>query len=453
MTVEFVDRRIGDNGKQVFGGNMSDSVSRRHFMGLTAAATAAVSLGGTTGAEELKPVRVGVVGTGGRGTSLLCTMLGIGGVEFPALCDIREANLRRAQQLVVDAGRPKPEGYSDSETHYEALMERDDLDAVIIATPWQWHTPMSVCGMKNGKYVGVEVPCATTLEECWQLVDTQEETGVPCMMLENWSFRRDNLAVLRMIREGLLGDMVHAQCAYAHDCVGHWVWNPDGTPRWPAEFLAKYNRDQYPTHGLGPVLSWLDINCGDAFDYATAVSTAQRGINAYFERKFGPDHPNAKRDFAQGDIVTTVIKTHKGKSIIVMYDLQLPRPYDNMWLVQGTLGIYSHERESVYLEGRSPKSHQWEPFGPYQDEFDHPWWKDIDAVGGHGGTDTLELKLFLDAVRNGAAPPLDIYDSVTMSCVVGVSDESIKQGGAPVKCPDFTRGKWKTRKPTFGIMA
>ena len=430
---------------------MAGQMGRRAFLGTTAAlaATAAVD-------AEAKPVRLGFIGTGGRGRSLLGNCLQIPGVHVPAICDIDLKAAELAQGMVTEAGQAAPEAYTRDELVYQELVARDDLDAAIIATPWNWHTPMAVDAMKAGKYVGVEVPAALTINECWALVNTSEATKVPCMMLENWSFRRDNLAVLNMIRQGLLGQIVHCHCAHSHDCIDHWFFDPQGNMRWGGEFLVKRNCDQYPTHSLGPVLSWLDINCGDAFDYATSTATASVGINAYFARTFGPDHPNAKRTYAQGDIVTTVVRTHQGKSIVINYDMQLPRPYDNRWTVQGTLGIYNEQRNAVCLTGRSPDSHQWEPFPPYQEEFDHAWWKAMSedaAQWGHGGTDGLELTLFLRAVREGTQTPIDVYDSVTMSSIVALSEQSIADGSRPVKCPDFTRGAWKTRKPTFAVVA
>jgi hypothetical protein len=271
------------------------------------------------------------------------------------------------------------------------------------------------------------------------------------MMLENWSFRSDNLAVLNMIRLGLLGEIMHCHCAHSHDCIGHFFFDSQtGKDRWPAKYLAKHNRDQYPSHQLGPVISWMDINCGDYFDYITATATDAVGINEYFASKFGPEHPNAKRKFAQGDIVTTVVRTKKGKSIVINYDMQLPRPYDNRWLVQGTRGLYNEQRNAVYIKDKSPKYHQWESFQPYQEKYRHTWTKSS-SLGGHGGTDMRELKLFVQAVKNRTQTPIDVYDSVIM-CVHGpLSEKSIAKGSVPVKVPDFTRGKWKTRKPYFAL--
>ena len=434
---------------------MSKKMGRREFMNtaaLGAGALGAMSMLPRTAAAQNKILRMGVIGTGNRGKSLTGTMLNIPGVSVPAVCDINAVNLAAGQDVVEKAGQKRPEPYTGDDYAYRKLLERDDLDAVIIATPWHWHTPMAVDAMKAGKATACEVPAAMTFEDCWRLVDTQESTGVKCMMLENWSFRQDNLAVLNMIRQGLFGEIMHCHCAHSHDCIDHWFFDTDGNIRWGGEYLIKYNRDQYPTHSMGPVLSWMDINCGDAFATCTSTATRSRGINAYFERKFGAEHPNAKREYKQGDIVSSVIRTHGGKTIVVNYDMQLPRPYDNRWMIQGTLGLYDEARSSVYIEGQSPKYHEWEPFPPYQEKYNHKWWKDMAAMSdGHGGTDYLELRQFLDAVRNGTPTPIDIYDSVTMCSVIPMSEKSIAAGSAPVECPDFTRGKWKARKPYFAL--
>ncbi len=445
---------------------MTCKTTRRQFLKTNAtglgAALGGMSLAGCAAEPKSVPkavsplavdkVRLGVIGLGRRGNDLLGELLKMkDDIEIPAVCDIHHERAQAAQEKVVKAGLAKPEIYSGGEYVWRKLMDRDDIDAVIIATYWEWHTPMAVYAMKAGKYVGVEVPAAYTVEECWQLVDTCEQTGVPCMMLENWSFRSDNLAVLNMIRKGLFGQIMHCHCAHSHDCIDHWFFDSEtGMDRWPAKYLAEHNRDQYPTHQLGPVISWMDINRGDYFDYVTSTAADSVGINEYFAAKFGPDHPNARRKFAQGDIVTTIVRTKKGKSIVINYDMQLPRPYDNRWLIQGTHGLYDEERNAVYIKGASPKYHEWEPFAPYHEKYRHTWTKEP-ALGGHDGTDMRELRLFVRAVKNGTQTPIDVYDSVIM-CVHGpLSEQSIAKGGAPVKVPDFTRGKWKTARPCFAL--
>jgi len=434
---------------------MSKRMTRRKFVELSAVTSLSVALSSNALSrptdQKRTTVRVGIIGTGNRGKSLLRTLLNIEGVEIPALCDINMAHLKEAEDILSGAGRDKPELYHKDEHTYRQMLTRDDLDAVIIATYWEWHTPMAVDAMKAGKYAGVEVPAAYTLDECWDLVNTHEETGVPCMMLENWSFRRDNLAVLNMIRQGLFGDIVHCHCAHSHDCIDHWFFDKDtGIDRWSAKYLVNHNRDQYPTHQQGPVISWMDIGCGDYYDYITSTASDSVAINDYFERRFGKDHPNFARTYAQGDVVTTVARTIKGKTLVINYDMQLPRPYDNRWMIQGTRGLYNEQREALYILDKSPEYHKWEPFAPYQETYEHKWWQQ-EIKGGHGGTDWVELYHFVEAVRNKTQTPIDVYDSVIMSVIGPLSEQSIAMNSVPVKVPDFTRGKWQTRKPKFAV--
>ncbi|HJN10795.1 MAG TPA: Gfo/Idh/MocA family oxidoreductase [Pirellulaceae bacterium] len=437
---------------------MNDRINRRQFSKAAAVVATAVPMVHAAGAraetEKDKPVRIGFVGVGGRGTGMMHYSLGIKGVQVPAVCDVHVGRADSAASAVERAGQKRPEIYTKGETDYERMMDRDDLDAVFIATPWEWHTPMAVCAMKKNKYAGVEVPCAITLDECWQLVKTSEETGVPCMMMENWSFRRDNLAVLNMIRKGLFGEIVHCHCAHSHNCVSWYLGKG-----WPKEHLLERCADQYPTHSLGPVLSWMDINCGDRFDTVVSMASGQWGITDQLARKYGRDHALTKSAWKQGDVVSTMVKTVKGKTIVINMDMQLPRPYDNRWLIQGTRGLYNEQRDAVYLAGNG-KGHnpeQWAPFGPYQTEHEHQWHRGKDSPGGkygragHGGVDPLELELFVEAVRSQAQTPIDVYDSVVMSVIFPLSEMSISKGSQPVKCPDFTSGKWETTKPKFAV--
>jgi len=448
---------------------MDEKINRRKFLKMGSATT--LSAGAMTTAfnfgvaEETKPLRLGMIGVGSRGTNHVQTLLAMG-VQIPAVCDINQEHLERAQSLVEKAGQKRPEGYGRDTEDYQRLVYRDDLDAVLIATYWEYHAPMAVCAMKSGKYAAVEVPVALTVEECWDLVNTYEETGVPCMMLENWSFRRDNLAVLNMIRAGLLGEIVHCHCAHSHNCIDHWFFDADGNMRWGGEYLVKHNASQYTTHALGPVFGWMNIGYGDYYDKVVSFANRSLGINHYFATKFGASHPNAKRKYAQGDIVSTLVKTKMGNTIVINYDMQLPRPYDNRWEIQGTEGLYNEQRQAVYLNGRSPKYEEWEPFNPYQDQYDHAWWKAVQQKAnslpggkndagaqlllGHGGTDYQELSQFLKAVRNKTQTPVDIYDSVVLSVINPLSEKSITEEGT-VDCPDFTRGKWQTKKPAFAM--
>jgi predicted dehydrogenase len=440
-------------------------ISRRNFVKTSAAGAVALGLLSNHAASKndifsfvktkndtKSTVRMAIVGTGGRGTGLLQELLKNDSVEIVALCDIIREKAENAATICKERRGQVPKIWAGDEKVWQQMLADARPDAVIIATYWEYHTPIAVHAMELGIYPGIEVPAALSVKECWQLVDTSEKTGVPCMMLENWSFRRDNLAILNMIRRGLFGEIVHSHCAHSHDCIDHWFFDrTTGNDRWAAKYLLNFNRDQYPTHSVGPVLSWLDINCGDRFTEIYSSATASKGINAYFRRRFGENHPNANRVYKQGDIVTSTLKTALGKTLVINYDMQLPRPYSNRWLVEGTLGVYDEEHEGIYLTGHSPEYHQWEKWTPYEDRYLHRWWQpDGKEKGGHGGVDYIELREFVNAVANKSQTPLDVYDSAVMSAIVELSGQSIAKN-RPVKFPDFTRGKWKTRKPSFGV--
>jgi predicted dehydrogenase len=350
----------------------------------------------------------------------------------------------------VQAGRKKPAIYVKDALTYKQMLSKEKLDAVIIATYWDSHAPIAIEAMNNGTYPGIEVPAALTVENTWKLVETSEKTGIPCMMLENWSFRQDNLAALNMKRMNMFGDIVHCHCAHSHDCIDHWFFDSKtGDKKWPAEYLLKYNRDQYPTHAVGPIISWMDINRGDIFTEIYSTVTASKGINAYFKREFGENHPNGKIKWKQGDIVTSLLKTKSGKTLVINYDMQLPRPYSNRWMLEGTKGVYDEEKASISLV-TSPKYHEWEPWKPYEEKYNHKWWNADYSAQSHGGTDYVMLSQFIDAVKKKGPTPLDVYDSAVMTAIVELSGISIEKN-APVPFPDFTKGKWETNKPYFGL--
>ena len=212
----------------------------------------------------------------------------------------------------------------------------------------------------------------------------------------------------------------------------------------------KYNRSQYPTHAVGPVISWMDINRGDIFNEIYTVTSAPIGINEYFRKKFGEDHPNVKAKYRQGDIVTSLLTTRMGKTLVINNDLQLPRPYSNRWMLQGTRGVYDEEKNAIYLADHSPEYQKWEPWQPYEEKYNHRWWQTEFPSSAIRGADFIMLNRFIDAVRIKGPVPLDIYDSAVMSAIVELSGISAEKK-MPVPFPDFTRGKWKTNKPYFAI--
>jgi predicted dehydrogenase len=442
------------------------SFPRRDFIKTGAGAAIGASLWPgalMAGAAEAQrdTVRLGFVGVGGRGTWLMRLALQRDDCEVKAVCDVKPERVERAQNMVNEAQGRRPRGFSDGEEDFLNLVERDDLDAVIIATPWLWHTPAAVAAMKSGKWAGVEVPAAVTVQECWDLVNTSEETGMPCMIMENVCFRRDVMAVLNMVRQGMFGELLHCHCGYQHDLRGV-KFNPgaefgpgaNGEAEWRTEHAIRRNGDIYPTHGVGPVAKMLNINSGNRFATLTSTATKTRGLHNYIVDVGGEDHPNADIEFKLGDIVTTVIKCANGETVVVSHDTNLPRPYSLMFRVQGTKGLWMNDGRTIYIEGVSPEAHSWEDFGPYGETYDHPLWKryaDQATGSGHGGMDFFVVNAFVEALKRGVEPPIDVYDAAAWSVISPLSEQSIATGSAPVRFPDFTRGKWVTRRKIFGL--
>ena len=422
------------------------ALDRRRFLSLAAAAAAAA---GEAWGQSEKTVRVGFVGVGNRGTYLLRSILDLPGVEVSAICDINEANLQRGQAVVEKAGRKRPEGYSSGVEDYRRMVARDDLDAVITATPWELHTPVCVAAMKAGKYAATEVPAAITLEECWELVNTSEQTRMPCMILENVCYYRNVLLILNMIRQGAFGEVTHCAGGYQHYLGG---FRPDGSLTWRGMHSLQRDANVYPTHPLGPIAWWTNINRGDRFTRLVSMSSQSAGLNAMAARRFGADHPAAKRKYAMGDVNTSLIRTENGVSVTLIHDVQLPRPYDLGFRVQGTKGIYSGTLEKIYIEaeGTPRGQHEWQDMEPYYAKYEHPLWQKLGATAGkysHMGGDYIELVMWVAAIRNRTQPPIDVYDTATWSAVTPLSERSVAAGSAPVEFPDFTRGRWKTAKP------
>lgn len=389
-------------------------------------------------------------------------------VEINAICDIDPESVKTALGMIAKAGRKKPEVYAAGEEDFRNMVKRDDLDGVVIATPWEWHVPMAVAVMKGGKYAGVEVSATVTLQESWDLVDTHEQTGSHCMILENVCYRRDVMAVLNMVRKGLFGEMTYAHCGYQHDLRevkfndgkqaygGGVEFGEKGysEAKWRTQHSIDRNGDIYPTHGLGPVAHWLDINRGNKFNYLTSTATKSRSLHKYIVDKGGENHPNAKVKFNLGDIVTTVIECHNGENIVIIHDTNSPRPYSLGFRAQGTEGIWMNDGSMIYLEDSAEKPHTWQPAAPILDKYDHPIWqknaKEAETAG-HGGIDYFVLRGFIEAIKRKVAPPIDVYDAAAWSAISPLSELSIARGSSPVEIPDFTRGKWRTNKRIFGL--
>lgn len=425
-------------------------------------------------ATQKDRVRVGIIGTGMRGQNHIEMMLERSDVDIVALADPDPRMLADALTLIKKAGKAEPATYPKGNYDYKNLLKRSDVDAVIIATPWEWHIPQAIDSVQAGKIPGVEVCGAIQLQDCWDIVNASEKTGIPVMALENVCYRRDILAVYNMVRKGLFGELLHLQGGYEHDLRGV-KFNDGVTPynsgaefgdkgyseaRWRTQHSVNRNGDLYPTHGLGPVAMMIDVNRGNLLTKLSSVATKARGLHQYIVQhpKGGPNHPNASVNFKLGDIVTTQIQTANGETIILTHDTNSPRPYNLGFRVQGTEGIWQDQHAGqfnaglLYIEGKSPKAHAWENPEKMLREYDHPLWKKFEnqAVGaGHGGMDFFVDNAFVECIKRNAPFPIDVYDMATWYAITPLSEKSIAEGGQLQYIPDFTRGKWKNRKADF----
>lgn len=441
-------------------------LKRRDFIHSAAIASAGLVLapGLTLGkASTDSKLRLAFIGVGLRGTWHLENSLKRNDVEVVAICDTNPERLEICRNHIADAGQKVAKEFGDDDYDYRNLLELPNVDAVIISTPWLWHTPMTVDAMKAGKYAGVEVSAATSLAECWDLVNTHEETGTHMMILENVNYRRDVMAVLNMVRQNLFGEMIHYRCGYQHDLRAVKFNNgkqPYGggiefgekaasEAQWRTLHSLKRNADLYPTHGIGPIAAYADINRGNRFVSLTSHATKSRGLHNYLLKNGDPDHPNTKLKWRLGDIVTTTIETANGETIIVTHDTNSPRPYSLGFRVQGTRGLWEVDGNRIYIEGKS-EPHRWEEADEWLKKYDHPLWKKFgdDAEGaGHGGMDFFVLNAFVESAKRNIAPPLDAYDAAAWSAITPLSEVSIANQGEVQNFPDFTRAQWIKRQP------
>ncbi len=434
-------------GLKAFGSSMPASVSTSAF--------------GIPIAKPMQTVRIGFVGTGGRGTGLVNQLLKCKGVEIKAICDIVEANAMRAHDMVVKAGQPKPKLYTRGDHDFERLCAEEELDLVFTATPWDWHVPVCMAAMQNGKHAATEVPAAVTLEDCWKLVEMSQKTGLYCIMPENCCYDRLEMMALVMARKNLLGELVHAECGYLHDLRVQKLSGKREGP-WRLPHTIRRNGDLYPTHGLGPVAQCMNINRGNRIVRLVSMASKSRGLNAYAAEKFGPDSPQAKQKYALGDVVTTLLETENGETITITHNTDSPRPYSRDILLQGTKGILrKYPEEKIHIEGRT-KGHLWEPLDSYRAEFEHPLWGNLQSESqpvnmeesgttGHGSMDYLVVYRLIRALQTGTEPDMDVYDAAAWSAVSELSERSIAKKSQPQEFPDFTRGNWNKRSP-LGII-
>jgi predicted dehydrogenase len=459
---------------------MSSELDRRGFLKISGASLAGTALsesGLGAQASSDKPVRLGFVGVGNRGSYHLDCALGIEGVDVLAVCDVDDKALYRAKRWVEAAGQPSPRLYGDSKTAFKALCEKETLDCIICCTPWEYHAQMCVAAMKNGKHAVSEVPIIITLEEAWEVVETHEKTGRWATLgLEGFG----DLTLMNMVRKGLLGDVLHAEGGYVHD-LRMVKFNPLEEP-WRLQHSVSRNGNLYPDHPMARIMPLLDVNHGDRFDTLVSMSTKAVMLNRYAALKYGEKHPYATQKMAQGDVNVSLIHTMGGKMVTLNFDTETPHPREffRLQCTKGVFqsgvslpsatqaaalppaqtaarapGMYGRRGGMIYIDGRSPVDDQWESAEPYYEEYQHPYLKAYNprprksALRGHGGGGTVtpvNWERLVAALRAGRMPDYDVYDSVTSSAISPLSEKSVAGGSVPVAFPDFTKGKWQTAK-------
>ena len=409
-------------------------------------------------AEPLAKVRVGIIGVGHRGSAAVGRLSNIPNVTITVIGDLYEDRVAKQIKALTESGKPAPAGHFGSRDEWRKLCESKDVDLVYICTPWLWHTPMAVYAMQCGKHAVTEVPAAMTIEQCWELVNTAEQTRRHCMILENCCYGFNEMFALNLCRKGVLGELVHGEGAYLHDLRASNL-NEEAAGgyqgQWRLEWAKQHTGNPYPTHGLGPICQYMDINRGDRFDFLTSVSSNQFGLSLAAAAKYGKNSPQARLAYKLGDMNTTLIRTYRGRTIMVQHNTTSPRPYSRINTITGTRGTLADYPLRVALD---PHAEDWmkeAELEALKAKYTHPLWdksgETAKKVGGHGGMDFLMDLRLCHCLQNGLPLDIDVYDTALWSSLVELSEHSALHGGAPVEVPDFTRGGWKTAEP-LGIV-
>lgn len=456
-------------------------MDRRNFLKKTSISTASLyvsssvscasenatkpSLGGYMGdfsASKLNTVRIAVIGVGARGSGHAKQLAIINGTEIVAIADIFEDLVDRSVANCIEAGNGRHQNiarYFGADDEWKKMLAEVKPDAVFIATNWSNHAPMAIETMKQGAHAFVEVPIAVSLQEMWDIVDTSEQTQKHCMMMENVNYGREELLYLNLCRQGKIGEILHAEAAYIHELRFQMEEQERGTGSWRTHHYAKRNGNLYPTHGLGPVAQYMNLGRGeDQFDSLVSFSTPAIGRQAYAEKNYAADHKWNALDYKGGDLNTSIIKTHLGRTILIQWDETSPRPYTRHNLVQGTKGALAGYPTRVAfeggVEGATDSHHRWaqgEQLEALFEQYEHPMYKRLGALstkmGGHGGMDFMMLYRAIECLRTGTPLDQNVYEGCLWSSVAPLSEASVAEGGMPQKFPDFTRKQWAQTKP------
>lgn len=397
--------------------------------------------------DPVPVVRVGFIGVGTRGKGAIERYCSFDGVEIKAACDIVPRNVEWVREELAKNGLPEAALYSGSETEWKKLCGRDDIDLVYICTDWLNHTPMAVYAMQQGKHVAVEVPAAVTVDECWQLVNTAETTRRHCIMLENCCYDEFGMTTLNMAQKGVFGNVIYGEGAYIHG-LNDYNFNEEFKggyhDYWRKKFNIEHTGNPYPTHGLGPIAQIMNIHRGDRMTGLVSMSTGQFGMTEYARQRFGPNSAEARQEYKMGDMNVTLIRTEKGRMIMLQHNVANPRPYSRIHLVNGTKGFALGWPIQQIALGHTALPR------PIMDslmqEYRHPFYiseeKAASESKGIVHADYIMDHRLIHCLRNGLPLDMDVYDAAEWSAIVELSERSVREGGKPVEIPDFTRGEW-----------
>ena len=404
-------------------------------------------------APPLETVRIGFIGLGHRGPSSLRRLCLIEGVEIKALCDIRAESLEKGQKILADSGMPPAREYGKDENDWKRMCESNDIDLIYQVTPWGLHTPVSVFAMEHNKHAAVEMPAALTIGDCWKLVETSEKTRKHCMMLENCCYDFFELLTLNMVRQGVFGEIIHVDAAYIHNQIEIAFKKNNYPDMWLLKESQKRNGNHYPSHGLGPACQVLNINRGDRLKSIVSMQSNDfsYGPRASEMAKKDSFYEEYDTNSYRGNMNTSIIKTEKGKTIMLQHDVSSPRPYSRIYMVSGTKATAQKWPlpPKISIDG-----HNWlddEEVKELEKKNTPPIIKKIGElakqVGGHGGMDfTMDWRL-IDCLRNGLALDQDVYDAATWSSIVALTGWSVANDSQAIEVPDFTCGAYKNNDP------
>ncbi len=407
--------------------------------------------------NPIPKVKVGFIGLGNRGQNHVHLVDALyPKAEIVSLCDIQSKKLDEAKKLIENQVIPSPD-YSNDASAWRDMLDNEELDLVIISTPWNSHVEMAVHAMENGIHVAVEVPIALTIDDCWKLVDTAEKYRTHCMMLENVCYGREELWLLNMVKHGIFGEITHGEGAYIHDLKSLLFSKSYYYDYWRLRHHQTTDANLYPTHGLGPIAQYMDIGKGDRMQKLVSMSSVSKSLDDY-ARHVEADHPfRDTSNFAHGDINTTMIQTERGRSIVLKHDVVTPRPYSRINALGGTHGYHEGYPSRLALRDNS-NGHRWldeKALNEMRNKYNHPIWNElkepITKYGGHGGMDFVQMYRLIDCLNRGVALDMNVYDAVDWSVVVPLSKLSIELGNIPISIPDFRRGQWQ-EKVDWNIM-